>query len=86
MADIEDPVNIGTALDLASRRSNPPMACCPHDDEPLMATFERRGAEFMCMVCGTYYGFLAPKAREATPELQARHDELRARFDAGERP
>ena len=63
-----------------------PTACCPRDDEPMISTFERNGAEFVCMVWGTWYGFLAPKALPDTPERQARHDELRARFDAGERP
>lgn len=64
----------------------PPMACCPRDDEPLIMTMERRGAEFVCMVCGTWYGFLAPKPLAPTPELMARLAELQARFDAGERP
>lgn len=62
-----------------------PMACCPRDDEPLIATFERAGAEFCCLICGTWYGFLAPKPLEATAERTARYDELLARWQNGER-
>ena len=76
---------IATAMDLINRKE-PPMACCPKDGEPLMSTFRYPGAEFVCMVCGSAYGFLAPTPKEETPELKARHDELRARFDAGETP
>lgn len=84
----EDPVNIGTALDLIGRQREgkpAPMACCPRDNEPLISTFERPGAEFLCMVCGGWFGFLAPVPGDAE-QLQARYAELLARFDAGERP
>lgn len=73
------------ALDLINR-DEPPTACCPKDGEPLMSTFRYPGAEFVCMVCGGEFGFLAPTPKKDTPELRARHDELRARFDAGETP
>lgn len=61
-----------------------PMATCPYDGEPLMATFERAGFEFHCLRCGRWIEWLAPNRGNAE-QLQARHDELRARFDAGER-
>ncbi len=73
------------ALDLINRK-DPPMACCPRDGEPLISTFKYPGAEFVCMVCGNLLGFLAPTPKPDTPELSARHDELRARFDAGDKP
>ena len=56
-------------------------ACCPADGEPLISTFEFRGFEFICMVCGQKYGFLAPVGKPETPELIARHDELKAKYD-----
>lgn len=84
MGDIVDEVNVGTALKLLGSKKRP-TAGCPKDDEPLIPTFERSGAEFYCLECGTYYGFLSPKPLEDTPELDARYKELKARFDAGER-
>lgn len=63
-----------------------PYALCPRDKEPLVSTIEHQGAEFLCMVCGTWYGFMAPVPGVPTPELDARHEELRAAFDRGERP
>lgn len=85
---IHDPINLGTALDIIGRdKSKPrPYAGCPRDREPLISTIERRGAEFLCMVCGGWFGFLAPTPIEPTPEVDARYAELQARFDAGERP
>ena len=61
-----------------------PMAGCPRCKEPLMSTFERPGKEFHCLCCGAWVEFLAPRPIDAA-EHQARHDELRSRFDAGER-
>ena len=49
-----------------------------------MSTFERPQKEFHCLVCGAWVEFLSPVPID--PEAnQVRHDELRARFDAGER-
>lgn len=62
-----------------------PLACCPLDREPLIFTFERPGFEFLCLVCGSWYEFLHPIPRTPTATLRARHDELRARFDSGDR-
>lgn len=59
-----------------------PFALCPRDREPLVATIEQAGAEFVCVVCHTYYGFLAPVAGEPTEQLAARLAELEAIFDA----
>ena len=61
-----------------------PMACCPYDGAPLMSTFERPKKEFHCMICGRWLEFLQPTRGDAAT-LQERHDELRVRFDAGER-
>lgn len=58
------------------------VATCPADGEPLVGTFEFRGFEFICMVCGTKYEFLQPRPAPETPELMARHDELKAQYDA----
>jgi hypothetical protein len=76
---VVDEVNIGTAMKLLSRK-DPPMATCPKDDEPLVATLEFRGAEFYCVVCHTKYGFLSPKPAESTPLLEARLDELKVLY------
>lgn len=82
-----DEVNVGTALRLLGRSSGEkPYATCPRDGEPLISTIEQPGAEFLCMVCGVWYGFLSPKPATPTPELEARYNELQTRFDAGERP
>jgi hypothetical protein len=85
---IDDPVDVLKGIDLLMRaRDGKPaqMACCPRDGEPLIMTMERRGAEFHCMVCGAWLGFLAPTGKDGTPELDARYTELRERFRAGER-
>lgn len=90
MADqrpIDDRIDVAGALDMVLNPARPrPMATCPADGEPLISTFERRGAEFLCMTCGAWFGFLAPTPAEATAALEARHAELHARFKAGERP
>lgn len=85
---VHDPVNVGTALDLIGRQRKgepPPMATCPRDGEPLISTFEQPGAEFHCVVCHGWFGFLAPVPAEATPELEARHAELQQRYEAERR-
>lgn len=76
---------VAASLNLMNR-DEPPMACCPEDGEPLISTFRYPGAEFVCMVCGNRLGFLSPTPKTNTPELQARHDQLRALFDAGVEP
>ena len=58
--------------------TEPPYACCSRDGEPLIATVEFPGAEFVCAVCGVKYGFMAPVAKAPTPELAARLVELEA--------
>lgn len=54
---------------------------CPRDGEPVVYTFEFRGAEFYCVVCdwrgGTPHYVNAP----ATPELAARAAELSERYE-----
>jgi hypothetical protein len=86
---IVDRVDVAKGLDLLGRKREgrtQPYACCPRDGEPLIATMMRVGAEFVCLVCGTWYGFLSPTAKDPTPELDARYAEIKARWDAGERP
>lgn len=81
MSDIHDDINLSTAAKLIGAVGDQrPMATCPHDDEPLIATLEFNGAEFFCQVCKRKYGFLAPKPAKLTVELQARHDELREQY------
>lgn len=58
-----------------------PYAVCRVDKEPLISTFEFRGYEFVCVVCDRKYGFLSPEAAAATPELEARHAELKAQYE-----
>ena len=76
---------MAVGLDLMNR-DEPPMACCPKDGEPLISTFRYPGAEFVCMICGSLLGFLAPTPKVETPELTARYEELRTAFDAGVKP
>jgi hypothetical protein len=80
MSEIEDRIDLGTAAKLL--KGDRPMATCPHDGEPLVSTLEFRGAEFICVVCDRRYGFLSPTPADWTPELQARHDELRVQYEA----
>lgn len=63
-----------------------PTAGCPADDEPLIGTFEYPKYEFVCLTCGRLYGFLSPKRLPTNPATEARYRELKARWDAGERP
>jgi hypothetical protein len=58
-----------------------PMACCRRCAAPLMSTILFRGYEFYCLICGAKCGFLDPAPAPATPELEQRHDELRAEFE-----
>jgi hypothetical protein len=71
------------SLDLLANKGR--FATCRFDDTPLISTFEQPGAEFYCMTCGRYFGFLDPKPATPTPELTAQYEALRARFKAGER-
>lgn len=75
---------LGMALDMIDRQKTgkpAPMATCPRCDEPLIATVKFRGKEFVCVACKALWEFLQPKAVEATPELHARYDELKAQWD-----
>lgn len=56
-------------------------ATCPNDGEPVISTFEFPKKEFVCVVCGWLGGFLDP-VPNTTDDLQARHDELQAQYDA----
>ena len=83
--DIYDEINIETSNRLLDESKPKPVACCPTDGEPLIFTLERSGAEFHCMVCGRWFGFLSPRPADSTPELIARHAELQTQFDRGVR-
>jgi hypothetical protein len=70
------------ALDLMGRKE-PPMAMCRRcPNEPVVSTFEMPGAEFHCVVCGEWIGFLDPRPEPATPELEARLEEHKATYAA----
>jgi hypothetical protein len=58
-----------------------PMATCPHDGAPLIATCAFRKAEFYCLECGARLGFLSPAPAQATPELNERYEALQAEWD-----
>lgn len=83
--EIDDTINLGTAFKIINRKPGDPKmyACCPRDNEPLICTLERPRAEFHCMVCGGWFGFLAPKPMEETPERNQRYEQLQALFDSG---
>lgn len=57
-----------------------PVACCPNDGEPLVATFEYRGAEFVCMECRRTFGYFDPVPAEPNTERIGRQQELDARY------
>jgi hypothetical protein len=88
MNDIDDPADVGIALSTVLDRDKrkregrePPMAMCPRcRTEPLVSTFDRAGAEFHCVVCGGWFGFLAPIPAETTDELNARLAEHEATY------
>lgn len=68
------------ALDLMGRKE-PPMAMCRRcPNEPLVFTFEMPGAEFHCLGCGGWFGFLDPRPETSTPELEALLEERRATY------
>lgn len=73
--------DIAAGLNLIGAKE-PPIALCPRckGDEPLVMTFEMRGAEFHCTVCRGWFGFLDPRPGKSTPELMALHDEREARY------
>lgn len=62
-----------------------PLACCPKDGNPLIFTFEKDGAEFHCMICGEWFGWLAPVPKSPTSGLMSLHQRLQDWFDEGER-
>lgn len=59
--------------------TNVPTACCRDDNEPLVLTFERRGYEFVCVVCGRYYTYFEPKPLPSTAARSRRLEVLKAR-------
>jgi hypothetical protein len=92
--DIDDTIQLDNVVRVADQafrsefeqRPPPQTACCRTcKDMPLISTFERAGAEFHCMGCGGWFGFMSPKGMEDTPELDAKYKALLARFEAGER-
>lgn len=56
-------------------------AVCRHCNAPLISTLAFPRAEFYCLECGREYGFLGPARGDDSPEMQARHDALRAEWD-----
>ena len=80
---VHDSISLETAFRLIDKDKPAPLACCPRDGEPLISTFEMRGAEFHCLACGEWFGFLAPKPMDPTPELMERYETAKRLFDGG---
>lgn len=75
----------GMALDIIERKKSgklAPMATCPACKEPLIGTIRFPKKEFICVACRRTWGFLDPYPVEATSELKARYEELKAIWDA----
>lgn len=58
-----------------------PMATCPACGEPLIMTLRFPGKEFICVECRRLWGFVEPTPKEETPEIRARYEELKAKWD-----
>lgn len=59
-----------------------PFAGCRACGEPLVGTFERPQLEWVCMGCGRWFGFLGVDSIPFSLEVDARHRELRAQYEA----
>lgn len=59
-----------------------PIAMCPSCNEPLIMTFQFPGKEFICVCCRKLWEFIDPTPAEATPERIARHQVLKAKWEA----
>lgn len=60
-----------------------PMAVCPYCGDPLVSTFEFKFKEWICMGCDRLLEWLS--ARDggiATPEMIARYETHRAKYDS----
>jgi hypothetical protein len=76
---------LGKVFDVMERKKSgkpAPMATCPKCGEPLIVTLRVPGKEFVCVECKGLWEFLEPNPVEATPELEARYQELKAKWDA----
>lgn len=49
--------------------------------EPLVGSMHVPKAELYCVECGRSYGLFGARSTNATPELDARYEELREAFD-----
>jgi hypothetical protein len=58
---------------------------CPYDDTPLVWTFERPGAEYHCLRCGTWIGVLSAFDAANTPERDGLADHVSDLFAQGHR-
>lgn len=77
-ADVDDAA--GRESVQATTPNAAPVATCPYDGDPLVMTFAFAGYEFICLECGRLYGFLEPRAAEATPQLLDRAEQRKAEF------
>jgi hypothetical protein len=57
------------------------ISCCPNCGTPLIFTFAFSYAEYYCLRCGGKFGMFDVGAKDATPELAARLEELQAEWD-----
>jgi len=64
-------------------RRERPFACCPRCGEPLVSTFEFRKKEWVCVACPAVWDWLSARAGAVSPEMQARYDEHKKRYDTG---
>ena len=58
------------------------LCCC---GTPLVGTFEQRGAEWYCVTCEAFYGWLHARRSDGpnpTPELDARYAVAREQYQA----
>lgn len=59
----------------------PKMAMCPSCSTPLVSSMAFAGYEFVCLGCGSRFGWLEPHAVEETPALAERCAALQAEWD-----
>lgn len=62
-------------------RTDSPMQACPDCMEPLIFTFEKPGFEWHCQVCGGWFPMLRVARVPRDARREARHDELKARYE-----
>lgn len=65
-----------------SESSRPTALCCC--GTPLVSTMEKRGAEWYCVTCQQFFGWLHARKGDGpnpSPELDARYEQAREQYD-----